>query len=328
MRFVASLLLCAGVLLAATGCDPVTDRRYFTEGAGVDLYTEDRQQQVELQKQYIDFVCDQAGGACASSNWTVFVQAGMNDIDLRCDGFLTWLDARRRDKEPVLAEINALSTAAHAIMTVTGASPKSLDIVVAAFGLASATYANWNSRLLISVNQSTVQTVVYSRQTEFRKALNGIVVPDLPAAIYYLRSYLRICLPTTIEAEINTTPTLVQRGNPMDAKLNPVVNPVRPAVIRNVNAPLRRFNPPLPPPTEGRIGLYETKMSKKDMKKALDILGCQGPDLGPPNSPKRKALTKFLTDNGKPSSDKITDSVFFDLQDLKTEGKQGNCSSG
>ena len=75
--------------------------------------------------------------------------------------FLTWLDARRRDKEPVLAEINAISTATHAIMTVrTGRRPQSLDIVVAAFGLASATYANWNSRLLLSVNQSTVQEVV------------------------------------------------------------------------------------------------------------------------------------------------------------------------
>jgi len=239
MRRVGLLLGCIGLALTTAACDPTTERRYFTEGAGVDLYTADRAQQIELQREYINFVCEQAGPNCGGG-WTAFVQAGMNDIDQRCDGFLTWLDARRRDREPVLGEINAVSTATHAIMTVTGASPRSLDIATAAFGLASASYMNWNSRLLISVNQSTVQTVVYSRQTDFRQKINGYVVPDQGAAIYLLRSYLRICLPTTIEAEINTTPTLVQRGDPMTAKNNPIVNPVRPAVIRKVSAPIQR----------------------------------------------------------------------------------------
>lgn len=234
MRLIALALVCAGVLLATAGCNLVTERTYFTEGAGVDLYTADREKQIELQREYIAFVCEQAGPTvCPTGNWTVFVQAGMNDIDLRCDGFLTWLDARRRDKEPVLSEINAISTATHAIMTVTGADPKSLDIVMAAFGLASATYTNWNSRLLISVNQSTVQTVVYAAQTDFRQKINGYVVPDQPAAIYLLRSYLRTCMPTTIEAEINSTPVLVQRANPDVVRTNPLVNPVEPAVMRN-----------------------------------------------------------------------------------------------
>jgi hypothetical protein len=326
MRFFAPLVACVGIALTAAGCDPVTERRYFTEGAGVDLYTADRANQVELQNQYIAFVCDQAGPACASGNWTAFVQAGMNDIDQRCDGFLLWLDARRRDKEPVLGEISALSTATHAIMTVSGASPKSLDIVTAAFGLATQTYINWNSRLLISVNQSTVQTVVYSGQTDFRQKINGYSVPDQPTAIYLLRNYLRICMPTTIEAEINTTPTLVQRGNPMDAKDNPIVNPVRPAIIRNVNAPIQSLTPSQPQPGRVSIGPFEKRMSQKDLKRALDILGCPGTDFGLAGSPARKALAKFLIDNGKPSSDRVTNDVFFNLRDLKADGKQGTCS--
>jgi len=321
MRLVAWALLCACVGLA--GCDPTLERRYYTEGAGVDLYTADRAQQVALQQQYIDFVCDQAGIGCPPRDWTLFVQAGMNDIDLRCDGFLTWLDSRRRDREPVLAEINAISTTAHAIMTVSGASPKSLDIVMAAFGLASATYNNWNSRLLISVNQSTVQTVVYTAQTNFRRNINGYLVPDRPAAIYLLRSYLRICMPPTIEAEINSTPVLVQRGNPQDVKNQPLVNPVRPAVIRSVNAPLRTFTPPPTPLGRNVLGPYEATMSNKDMQRALGILGCSGPDLGPAGSDKRKALSKFLVANGRPPSDRLTDDAFINLREI---GKKGDCS--
>ena len=225
MRFIGLLLLGISLLLTVTGCDPVTERRYFTEGAGVDLYTPDRANQVELQNQYITFICDQAGPDCGGS-WTVFVEAGMNDIDQRCDAFLTWLDARRRDKEPILSELSALNTAAHTIMTVSGVGPKSLEIVTAAFGLATSTYTNWNSRLLIAVNQSTVQDVVYTSQGQYRDKIKSWPINDRPTAIYLLRNYLRLCLPTTIEANINTSSTLVQSGNPMSAMHGTVVKTV------------------------------------------------------------------------------------------------------
>ena len=227
MRCVIRFVACAMLAISVAGCDPTIERRYITEGAGIDLYTSDRASQNDLLNAYIGFVCVQAGPSCGN-NWTVFVQAGMNDIDLRCDGFLTWIDARRRDREPVLAEISAINTAVHAIMTVTGSSPKSLDIVTAAFGLASATYNNWNSRLLIAVNQSTIQDVVYTSQGEFRDKIKDYRVPDQAAAIYLLRNYLRLCMPTTIEAAINTTTTLVQRGDLTAAKKNLVVKNTQP----------------------------------------------------------------------------------------------------
>jgi hypothetical protein len=220
VRFVA----CAVAALAMAGCDPALERRYITEGAGVDFYTPDRAVQAELLNQYVDFICAQVGPGCGNVNWAGFVMAGMNDIDLRCDGFLTWLDARRRDREPILAEISAINTAVHAVMTVTGSNPKSLDIVTAAFGLASASYTNWNSRLLISINQSTVQEVVYKSQWQYREKIKTFLIPDQPTAIYLLRNYLRLCMPTTIEAAINTTTTLVQRDAAATATRSLVVS--------------------------------------------------------------------------------------------------------
>src|ERR1700732_2659881 len=137
VRFVAY----AALALSVAGCDPLTEQRYVNEGAGVDLYTSDRAGQVELLNQYVSFICLQAGPSCDP---TTFVEAGMNDIDQRCDGFLTWLDARRGNREPIVAELSAINTAVHAVMTVTGSDPKALDIVTAAFGLTSASYTNWN----------------------------------------------------------------------------------------------------------------------------------------------------------------------------------------
>jgi hypothetical protein len=230
MRIVALLMLCAGLLLTATGCDPVTERRYITEGAGVDLYSSDQAGQVDLLKEYTRYICSTMSADC-SSNPTMFVLAGMNDIDRRCDGYLTWLDARRRDKEPVVAELTALNMATHAIMTVSGASPRSLDIVTAAFGLASATYTNWNSRLLVAINQSTVQDIVYTTQGQYREKIKNFPINDLPTAIYLLRNYLRLCMPMTIEANINTTSILVQSGNPASAMHGTVLKSVKSAPI-------------------------------------------------------------------------------------------------
>ena len=329
-----SLVLVGSLSVAVAGCDPLIERRYVNEGAGVDLYTTNSAGQIELLNQYFNFLCDQVGGVGGScGTYATIVIAGMNDIDQRCDGYLTWLDAKRRDKELVVAELAALNTAIHSVMAITGSSPKSLEILTAAFGLATDTYMNWTSRLLISVEQSTVQSVVYQAQKDYRDTIRSFVIPDRPTAIYVLRNYLRICMPISIEANINLSTKLVINGDSAAARKNLVVRtttPARPGIIRDVNAPLTPFVPP-PPPTPREpssvIGPYEAKMSDKDMKRALDIVGCAGKNFGPANSPSRQALAKFLKDNGKDPSDHITDGVFFDLRDLKASGKQGNCSA-
>jgi hypothetical protein len=231
MRIVVGLAACVGIAVAVAGCDPVLEQRYYREGGGIDLYSADGAKQLDLQNQYISYICSQAGltgaeGICTP--WALFVQAGLNDIDQRCDAYLTWLDALRRDRAPILAELAAIGTVTSSIMTIAGASPKALNIATAAFGLASMSYDNWNSRLLLSVNQSTVQSVVYGRQQQFRQTVLNYPVADRAYAIYLLRNYLRICMPITIETEINTSTTLVHRGAGLEAE-TPVAGAIPPA---------------------------------------------------------------------------------------------------
>ena len=85
MRIAGIVPGCIAVTLLLSGCDPVTDQRYVNEGAGVELYTSDRAGQTELLKEYENFVCAPLGPNCGG-DWSTFVLAGMNDIDLRCDG--------------------------------------------------------------------------------------------------------------------------------------------------------------------------------------------------------------------------------------------------
>lgn len=232
MRWLGALAACVAVLVTAA-CDRVSEQ-YFREGVGSDLSYSQLAQATQLEREYVYYICRQAdnpieetpaGPSCVVRNWTAFTWAGMNDIDRRCDAYLSWLDAQRRNRAPVLNEIAAIGGTAGAIMGVAGAGTEALAIAAAAFGLASTTYSNWNSRLLLDVEHSTVQTLVYTRQQQFRLVNVGLVVPDSASAIYLLRGYLRICMPITIETDINTSVTLMQRGAPQSVLETSVVRP-------------------------------------------------------------------------------------------------------
>jgi len=233
MRRLGAVVGCIAALLTSA-CAPVSEQ-YFREGVGDDLNSGQLAQATQLQDQYVYYICRQAGGlneetfvgsSCDGANWTAFTVAGMNDIDQRCDAYLNWLDAQRRDRTPVLSQIAAMGAATSGIMGVAGAGTQAIAIVATAFGLAGTTYANWNSRLLLDVDHSTVQSVVYRRQQQYRDSIVSLAVTNRAAAIYLLRGYLRLCMPITIETDINNTVTLVQNGASLPVVRAPLVQPI------------------------------------------------------------------------------------------------------
>src|SRR6476619_1706477 len=123
MRRRGAIVAAVGLALLCVGCN--TDGTYLREGVGTEVATTDIVSVTNIQEIYFGEICRQAGlsvrqGAdgvvlCDEAGlppaaWGIFVQAGMNDIDRRCDAYLAWLDDRRRWREPVLKQIH--STAA------------------------------------------------------------------------------------------------------------------------------------------------------------------------------------------------------------------------
>ncbi|MBP1299778.1 hypothetical protein [Bradyrhizobium elkanii] len=223
--------------LAIAGCD-TTDSRYFRYGIGTDLYSTDIADATQLQDIYLTELCRQTlpilssnqvecvNFAPAPATWSLIVQAGLNDVDRRCDAYLAWLDDRRRTNNAVLKEIGDITVASQAIMRVSGVGPNPITLAGLAFGLASDTFTNVNSRLLLEVDKTTVQTLVLRRRDEFRLDLKSVVITDRPAAVHALRLYLSICTPFAIETDINTTVTVFQQvgAGGLDNK-GPLINP-------------------------------------------------------------------------------------------------------
>ena len=216
---------CVGLALLVSGCDP-NDRNFFRNGIGTELYTADAATATELQNIYLDYLCRQSGSfvgadvpSCSqqvvpANFWPVIVQAGMNDIDARCDSYLAWLDQRKRENAGILAEIGAVRIAVDALTNpgiAPGISPIALAAVSAAFGLATNTVNNFNS-LLLQVDHTTVQSVVFINRRDFRENVRSLAIENKPMAVHALRSYLTICMPMTISANINSTVTVFQQA--------------------------------------------------------------------------------------------------------------------
>jgi hypothetical protein len=185
-------------------------RDSYDNGVGTELAHSSIGQQTTAQNAYVSSICQQTGDGCG--DWKTFTYAGMNDIDARCDAYLAWLDSRRRWNGPIQKQIADTSTATTTIMAFTGAGAVAIGVVAAAFGFTRNSFDNAQSRLLMEVNHSTVQTIVLSNQDRFRKQVATADIVSRPVAIYALRQYLRLCMPFTIENEINTTITTYQLG--------------------------------------------------------------------------------------------------------------------
>jgi hypothetical protein len=304
MWFRGALAACGLALLG--GCGDTLDGRFIREGIGTTLYTPEVVDAARLQELYVGFICQQAGLSfvpdgdllsctvpAVSPAWAVFVQAGLNDIDRRCDAYLTWLDNRRRWIGPIHQQILDSQGATIAILTATMADPtKALGIVAAAFGFASHSFTNFNNRFLFEVEKSTVQSVVLTRQQKYREGL-PLVIDNRPAAIYALRQYLRLCMPMTIETQINTTVKLFERGGLpalAEASDKPMINAgtVRTAVIRGATS---QFTAPQKNPvivSDTRLNRFEQQLTARDIERfqravCVRVTG----DLGPLGSETR-----------------------------------------
>lgn len=274
--------LAAGLaLLAVLPACNVSENGYFSRGIGTDVYSTDLPNEAALLDQYTDLICEQADltgclqGTLTPAQWMTFVQSGMNDIDRRCDAYLAWLDNVKRSSGPILQEISDARTVTEGILAHVGVGSNPIAIVGAAFGFATSTFTNVTSRLVLEVNHSTVQSLVLTNQNRYRYTLlygdpstlppaAPVVVINRPAAMYILRSYLRLCMPFTIETQINTTVTAVDRGDPPSRA--PLVTPatVSRTIISSAIAPL----------PNGQLTIEERNRAKQIHDTALDAALC------------------------------------------------------
>jgi hypothetical protein len=207
---------CFALALLVSGCSSV-EENLIQQGIGTELPPVDMAESTRRLDVYLNYLCAQAGGvrsavdtpdavpACsmnATGGWSLLVRAGFNDIDRRCDSYLGWLSARRRDRSAILSQIHDTRTFTEALLYTTGVGAAPIAIAGLAFGLASNSFTNYYSRLLFEIEKSTVSILVHEKRLQYRDKL-GTGIASQPDAVHVLREYLLICTPFYIEDLIN-----------------------------------------------------------------------------------------------------------------------------
>jgi hypothetical protein len=323
---------CFALALLVSGCDSL-DSRYQRYGIGTDLYWDGLPAATQLQDAYLAYICSQAisstarsadaaicdGLTLGSRDWGLLVQAGMNDIDLRCDGYLAWLHDKRASREPILKQLAALGGATAAILRATDVGATPIALAGIAFGLAAETFTNIDLRLLNGVDYTTVQSVVRDNRTQFRISNLNLVIDNRPAAIYVLRNYLSICVPSSIEMSINNTINVYHRGGPEALRNTPVGLRAAPATSSTSaavrGAPIRVDRPPPVTPLpvklmQGSIGPVEGSISLSSgmaLQRALCV-----PETGIFDAATRAQLRNFNIASLYPTDSAATDKLTTD----------------
>ncbi|MGO7968628.1 hypothetical protein ACC720_35015 [Rhizobium ruizarguesonis] len=244
----------AALGLCLSSCSADDNYSLVTSGIGTELYSPGLPVRATNLEVYAGFICYEASipydlqgsqpvcdySAFRGGDWNSFVQMGVADIDQRCDRYLQWLDSAKRRREPVTNQLAGTGRLTNQILALTGASVGVLNAVSVAFGYASDTYLNIQSSLLIELDHSTVQSVVYGVQTRLKDEIASRSVSSKPEAIQILRTYLRSCMPFTISTEVNTQLSTLGRGAPVTGEL-----------LTTETIPFRRF-PSKPSDKPGR----------------------------------------------------------------------------
>lgn len=206
-----------GFLVVSIGGCTAADNDFALNGAGADLMSQQTVAATNGIDAYLGEICRQAdlqtSGArpfrCQTAGfdeyaWHSVVKAGMNDIDHRCDLYLSWLDSKRSEKQLVDATFVNVTATTAGVLGLAAPGSNAIHYVALALGLASQTYNAFYTRALLGIEPSTIKLTVEGRRLAFRDAYLNAKYREKSDVVYVLRSYLRICTPQTITMDVNT----------------------------------------------------------------------------------------------------------------------------
>ncbi|MBB3139098.1 hypothetical protein FHS26_006879 [Rhizobium pisi] len=137
-------------------------------------------------------------------NWYDVTLAGYNYVDDRCSIYFDSIFKLNRQREAAKSGISAFGQTTNAILGVTGATQLSMTVVAQAFGLASNLTDVVAGTYLYELPPATTKKFVGELARAYRDgtARQKGSIDSAPAAYGYIRGYLDLCLPATIEGEL------------------------------------------------------------------------------------------------------------------------------
>ncbi len=134
--------------------------------------------------------------------------AGYNFVDEQCDAYLQALYVLDRERDSAKTSIDAVGQVTSAILGFIPASKLTMSIVTQAFGLGGQFTDDLFKGYLYGKSPGMISHVVDITRNKYRDetsaAKEDIQNGGVPLAYAHIRGYLKLCLPSTISASIET----------------------------------------------------------------------------------------------------------------------------
>lgn len=223
------------VALLLGACATRSNVRTLEAGPGTDFDAQQVQAYTESQTKVLEQLLVAAGQKdvtldAGPVDWDRVIDAGMDYADRQCEAYMHALFRLDRDRRTTVAQIGLLGTAAAGLMAAVDAAAKSVSGAAIAFGLAGSSVENLSSNLLYALEPSSVRSLVKGLQTNYR-ASRGTGWNSRVGAINAIRGYAVLCVPASIEAEVNLSvkkakPEVTLKAIPAEGRAPVVTNAV------------------------------------------------------------------------------------------------------
>jgi hypothetical protein len=130
------------------------------------------------------------------------VAAGIHYADVRCERYMDALVHFNRIRETSSRQVNFAGAASAAALTILKASTELIGLAPLGFGLVDQTINNIGRGLLYDLPPHVVKQLVERQQDAYLKAV-AKEYTSRPHAMQAIQGYATLCLPSTIENEVN-----------------------------------------------------------------------------------------------------------------------------
>lgn len=287
--FSVLLVGCNGTLDLTEGIAPVLN------GASVESASSNRQV-------VLDALRRDAGYGGVTPGWHDVTLAGFNYVDDACSAYFDRLFKLNRRKDAIRSALSVGGQTTNAILFATKASQLSITVVAQAFGLTSSLTDIVSGTYLYQLPPATTKAFVSELTRAYRRgveAQKGEI--DTPAEAYgYIRGYLDLCLPATIEASLvehvsaaAAVPVKATGGGSVEIQIGSVRDPVVAAALQEPSSVTK----PLPPQNVRPEFKRFSDAITLDRLEAIQTLVC-APSDGKAGPETDMAIREFLRGRG------------------------------
>ena len=222
LRVVGLMCLLAAALAS---CDATTYQNRY--GPPPVIAAADVQASTANQLQILKNLADAAGvnPPSVSPDWFAVMEAGFNYVDEKCDVYITDLFKGTREKDKIKGLATLADKTSGAILFASGAAKVTMAVVAQSFGFAEGATDLIAGSYLYQIGPDAIQNIVNETRKAYRLSAyakrRSIMYPTL--AYHHVQKYLEICLPQTIEANVNDA--LKKAKGVADTTPGPGINP-------------------------------------------------------------------------------------------------------